>query len=496
MPQVKNNPADDYQEELKDTATKKMATKRETRASKKQRLLDEKPQLPASAIADWIVPYLNRKTCNQLSLTNRAIQNEMKRHIWPWPSDVFRKVGRGRTTFAISPNGKWLASFSSPGPTIKIWHNRSNKEYPAITVRYNGPETSEVLFSPSNSNQMASIASSFEEKVYIWNIIEKPTTSSRPTSSKCKLGWELLIGGIRPAVRGGHTVYFFQNADISPNGKWIAVARLYKMFDGSNNRFIHVHIICVQTGTVKCLLKSQTDDVEGRFLKFCPSPDDEDIGGDEWNSTTPFYLTTCTGSMHNTFHIWKLNDDMISTSRASCGNTDAELNSKAIAPHSIVCPRDFPYYQEAAIDMVIFKRSRQAYLCTVDKVGQILLHTFPQCAIVTTLNIQFPYESGCRLAVSPDGSLLALGDRGTPRIHILRTEDLSRVHTAYGFFNGGVVSLTFTPNHGQCIVASGTGGSIYFWDVSKYYIKNYKKKKSGTQGDAPSSSSGSTVLAN
>ena len=465
-----------------------MAARRETRASKKQRLLDEKPQLPASAIADWVVPYLDRRTCNHLSLTKRDIQNEMKRHIWPWPSDKFGKVGRGRTSIAMSPNGKWLASFSSSSSTIKIWHSQSNKEYPAMTVR--GPRTRKVLFSPSNSNQMVSITSGTDETICMWNIVEKPTTSlmARATSSKCKLGWELRIGDIRPAIQGVHHVDVFHNADISPNGKWIAVARLYIMLDGSNNRFIHVHIICVLTGRVTCLLKSQTDGPEGRFLKFCSSPDDDNIGGDiltrdlnddsdqEWTSTTPFYLTACTGG-NQTFHIWKLDDNMISTSRASRGNTDAELSSKAIAPYYIVCPQDQFSRHYAVIDMAIFKRNRQTYLCTVDIFGHVLIHTFPQCTIVTALKSPYMFSCDDSLAVSPDGTLLALGDRHTPRIQIFRTEDLSRVHTAYGFFRYGVISLTFTPNHGQCIVASGTDGVIYFWDVSQFYGKNCKKKE-------------------
>lgn len=139
----------------------------ETRAAKFRRIQANLPSIPPGVTADHVLPFLDRSTWNNLSVTKRDYNDSAMAVLPPWPRhvEVCQSRRGDRCGAEVSPNAVWMVSSEMNDTSIEFRHCRLGHIYTG-TDQHRTPDGC-GSFSPTNSNILASAS---DTELVIWDL--------------------------------------------------------------------------------------------------------------------------------------------------------------------------------------------------------------------------------------------------------------------------------------------------------------------------------------
>jgi WD40 repeat protein len=186
--------------------------------------------LPTSIIVDLILPFVDRKTWNNLILTNREIYQASKEIEPPWPSGKLSVDHGDFIDFigyvAFSSDGKYFILYTTSG-SIHVWHKRIGP-YASLCTTYHHA---------NRHLRMSSMASSPSENLLL--------TASRDQLGAVLQFWDIASLSVVNEVLIPHAMAtMISSCVFSPDGRLVACNCIF-----SN----HLHIysasnaVCIKT---------------------------------------------------------------------------------------------------------------------------------------------------------------------------------------------------------------------------------------------------------
>jgi WD40 repeat protein len=185
--------------------------------------------LPASTIGDLILPFVDRKTWNNLILSNREIYQASKKLEPPWPRGNFSTNDHHsiRQT-AFSSDGKYIFGQTN-GSRIHVWHKRIG---PYAVLDPNAPERLD------NDFRGPSMASSPTENLLV-------TCSSDAFVGAVLQFWDIASLSVINEVHVSGIMVIMNICGFSPDGSLVAC----NVFDGFDR--LHIYsasdAVCIKT---------------------------------------------------------------------------------------------------------------------------------------------------------------------------------------------------------------------------------------------------------
>jgi WD40 repeat protein len=180
--------------------------------------------IPASIIVDLILPFVDRKTWNNLILTNREIYKASKQIEPPWPRGKFSLDERTQVLgMTFSSDGKYFI-FYTAGSRIHVWHKRIGP-YAVPTNR------------PANQHlQITSMASSPTENLLVM--------ASRYEFGAVLQFWDIASLSVVNGALIPNAMATLDSCVFSPDGRLVACNDIF-----SNSLYIYSasNAVCIKT---------------------------------------------------------------------------------------------------------------------------------------------------------------------------------------------------------------------------------------------------------
>ena len=114
-------------------------------------------RVPADVLVEYVSPYLDRTTWNNLSLTNRELHSALNTKLPPWPKQFrsFLPIGNQLGDIFMSPNREWLVySLGFGDDEFCVYHRRTGYLNNVIIPNEHKNAILIVKFIPNDPNKL------------------------------------------------------------------------------------------------------------------------------------------------------------------------------------------------------------------------------------------------------------------------------------------------------------------------------------------------------